>query len=190
MKLYGAEVHASPSSVTETVRSLLERDPKHPGSLGIAISEGLEYIQATEGYIYSLGSVLNHVLVHQTIIGQETMEQFDLVDEQPDVLIGCFGGGSNFRGFSLRFVGEVLAGKRECEFLASQSKAAANIAEGDYRYDFADHAGMTTLLKMYTLGHDADMQPIKAEGLTLWSRTRHELAQTSRTHPGKNPSQG
>jgi len=165
MKLYGAEVHPSPSDKTEVGRTVLERTPQHPGSLGIAVSEGLEYADQHEAFAYALGSVLNHVLLHQTIIGLETMKQFELVDEQPDLMIGCFGGGSNFGGFVLPFIGEILKGKRECEFLAAQSLAAPNITKGEYRYDFADHAGKTPLLKMYTLGHRAEMPPIKADGL-------------------------
>jgi len=165
MKLYGAEVHSSPSQLTEVGRNILKENPDHPGSLGIAISEGLEYAEKNEGFVYSLGSVLNHVLMHQTIIGLESIEQFNIVDEQPDLLIGCFGGGSNFGGFTLPFIGEVLKGKRECEFLASQSLAAPNISQGEYRYDFADHAGKTPLMKMYTLGHDVDTPPIYGDGL-------------------------
>jgi len=164
MKMYGAEVHPSPSQLTEVGKSVLKENPEHPGSLGIAISEGLEYAEKN-GFVYSLGSVLNHVLMHQTIIGLESIEQFNIVDEQPDLLIGCFGGGSNFGGFTLPFIGEVLKGKRECEFLASQSLAAPNISQGEYRYDFADHAGKTPLLKMYTLGHDVDTPPIYGDGL-------------------------
>ena len=165
MKMYGAEVHSSPSQITEVGKNILNKNPDHPGSLGIAISEALEYAEKTEGFVVSLGSVLNHVLMHQTIIGLETIKQFNIVEEQPDLLIGCFGGGSNFGGFTLPFIGEVLKGKRNCEFLASQSLAAPNISQGEYRYDFADHAGKTPLLKMYTLGHDADTPPIFGDGL-------------------------
>ena len=165
MKIYGAEVYPSPSNKTDVGRSILAEKPDHPGSLGIAISEGLEYAEKNEGFVYCLGSVLNHVLMHQTVIGLETMKQFDLVGEQPDLMIGCFGGGSNFGGFTLPFIGEVLKGERECEFLASQSLSAPNISQGEYRYDFADHAEKTPLLKMFTLGHRAEMPPIFADGL-------------------------
>lgn len=165
MKMYGGEVHASPSNLTETGREILKTNPDHPGSLGIAISEGLEYAGKREGIVYCLGSVLNHVLMHQTVIGLEAIEQFKIAEEQPDLMIGCFGGGSNFGGFTLPFIGETLKGKRKCEFLASQSLAAPNISQGEYRYDFADHAGKTPLLKMYTLGHDAEMPPIFGDGL-------------------------
>jgi tryptophan synthase beta chain len=165
MKMYGGEVHASPSNVTETGRSILKENPDHPGSLGIAISEGLEYAGKNEGFAYCLGSVLNHVLMHQTVIGLETIKQFNIVGEQPDLMIGCFGGGSNFGGFTLPFIGEVLRGKRKCGFLAAQSLSAPNISRGEYRYDFADHAGRTPLLKMYTLGHMVEMPPIFGDGL-------------------------
>ena len=165
MHLYGAEVYASPSNKTETGRKILAENPNHPGSLGIAISEGLEYADAHEGSVYCLGSVLNHVLLHQTIIGLETMKQFQLADDQPDLMVGCLGGGSNFGGFVLPFVGEVLKGKRECKFLAAQSLAAPNLIKGEYRYDFGDVAEHTPLMKMYTLGHKVEMPPIKADGL-------------------------
>jgi len=165
MKMYGGEVHPSPSKMTEVGRSVLQTNPNNPGSLGIAISEGLEYAGKNEGFVYCLGSVLNHVLMHQSVIGLETIQQFNIVGEQPDLLIGCFGGGSNFGGFTLPFIGEVLKGKRKCEFLAAQSLSAPNISRGEYRYDFADHAGKTPLLKMYTLGHKAEMPPIFGDGL-------------------------
>lgn len=165
MKMYGAEVHASPSKVTEVGKNILQKNSEHPGSLGIAISEGLEYAGKNKGFVYCLGSVLNHVLLHQTIIGLETIQQFKIAGEQPDMMIGCFGGGSNFGGFTLPFIGEVLKGDRECQFLAAQSLAAPNISQGEYRYDFADHAGKTPLLKMYTLGHEAEMPPIFGDGL-------------------------
>ena len=165
MKMYGGEVHASPSNITEVGKSILQTNPDHPGSLGIAISEGLEYAGKNEGFVYCLGSVLNHVLMHQSVIGLETSEQFNIVGEQPDLMIGCFGGGSNFGGFTLPLIGEVVKRKRKCEFLAAQSLAAPNISQGEYRYDFADHAGKTPLLKMYTLGHNAEMPPIFGDGL-------------------------
>jgi tryptophan synthase beta chain len=165
MKMYGGEVYASPSKITEIGRSILQTTPDHPGSLGIAISEGLEYARKNEEFVYCLGSVLNHVLMHQTVIGLETIEQFNIAGEQPDMMIGCFGGGSNFGGFTLPFIGEMLKGKRKCEFLAAQSLSAPNISQGEYRYDFADHAGTTPLLKMYTLGHKVEMPPIFGDGL-------------------------
>jgi tryptophan synthase beta chain len=165
MKLLGAEVYASPSKETAIGRQLLSQNPVHQGSLGIAVSEGLEYAESHEGSVYCLGSVLNHVLIHQSIIGLETIKQFELADESPDMIIGCLGGGSNFGGIALPFAGEVLQKKRKCEFLAAQSEAAPNLVKGEYRYDFGDVAEHTPLLKMYTLGHTAEMLPIKADGL-------------------------
>ena len=165
VQMYGGKVFASPSHETLVGRKILEKNPNHVGSLGIAVSEGLEYAEKNPGYAYCLGSVLNHVLIHQSIIGLETMKQFDQIDEKPDVMIGCLGGGSNFGGFILPFAGEVVKGKRKCRFLAAQSESAPNLSKGEYRYDFGDHAEKTPLLKMYTLGHQSDMAPIKADGL-------------------------
>ena len=165
MKLMGAEVYASPSKETNTGQTLLAKNSNHEGSLGIAVSEGLEYTEAHDGSVYCLGSVLNHVLIHQSIIGLETIKQFELIDDSPDLVVGCLGGGSNFGGLALPFAGEVLQKKRKCEFLAAQSEAAPNLVKGEYRYDFGDVAEHTPLLKMYTLGHKTEMVPIKADGL-------------------------
>jgi tryptophan synthase beta chain len=165
MKLLGATVHASPSKETKIGRELLAKDAKHPGSLGIAVSEGLEYASGRDGCVYSLGSVLNHVLIHQSIIGLEAIEQFKMIDDEPDLIVGCLGGGSNFGGIALPFAGEVLQKKRNCEFLAAQSEAAPNLVKGEYRYDFGDVVGHTPLLKMFTLGHQVEMVPIRADGL-------------------------
>ncbi len=165
MQMYGAKVYASPSDQTAFGRSLLAADPKHSGSLGIAVSEGLEYTDGGGDRVYCLGSVLNHVLIHQSIIGLESIKQFEKVDDSPDLVIGCLGGGSNFGGVALPFLGEVLQKKRECSFLAAQSAAAPNLVEGEYRYDFGDTAGHTPLMMMYTLGHAAEMTPIKSDGL-------------------------
>ncbi|MEM2916988.1 MAG: TrpB-like pyridoxal phosphate-dependent enzyme, partial [Candidatus Bathyarchaeia archaeon] len=165
MKLLGAQVNSSPSTLTKIGKEILSKNSGHPGSLGIAVSEGLEYTEAHEGSVYCLGSVLNHVLLHQSIIGLEAIKQFELIDEKPDLIVGCLGGGSNFGGIVLPFAGEVLQKKRECEFLASQSEAAPNLVEGEYRYDFGDVGEHTPLLKMYTLGHEKEMVPIKADGL-------------------------
>jgi tryptophan synthase beta chain len=165
MKLMGAEVYSSPSKETNTGQTLLAQNPNNQGSLGIAVSEGLEYAETHQGSVYCLGSVLNHVLIHQSIIGLEAIKQFELVDDSPDLIIGCLGGGSNFGGIALPFVGEVMQKKRECKFLAAQSEAAPNLVKGEYRYDFGDVAEHTPLLKMYTLGHKAEMVPIKADGL-------------------------
>lgn len=164
MQLLGADVYASPSPKTETGRRLYEENPEHPGSLSIAISEGLEDASRDPQAVYCLGSVLNHVLLHQTIIGLETQREFELFDDYPDVMISCLGGGSNFGGFVLPFVGDVLKKGKRIKFIAAQSKVAPNL-QGEYRYDFADHAEITPLLKMYTLGHKVEMEPIKADGL-------------------------
>ena len=165
MKIFGATVHPSPSKETKIGREILARNPEHPGSLGIAVSEGLEYTEKREGRVYCLGSVLNHVLLHQSVIGLETMKQFEMVDDEPDLIVACLGGGSNFGGIALPFAGEVLKKKRKCDFLAAQSMAAPNLVDGKYRYDFGDVGEHTPLLKMYTLGHKIEMPPIKADGL-------------------------
>ncbi|MFQ5837423.1 MAG: TrpB-like pyridoxal phosphate-dependent enzyme [Thermoplasmata archaeon] len=163
MKAYGAEVRASPSEYTDVGSGLLREDSQHPGSLGIAVSEGLEEAKKDPKTIYCLGSVLNHVLLHQTIIGLETKKQLEMVDDYPDVMISCLGGGSNFGGFVLPFMADAIGGRR-VRFIATQSEAAPNL-QGEYRYDFADHAGLTPMLKMYTLGHKKEMKPIRADGL-------------------------
>ncbi len=165
MQMYGARVYASPSDQTAFGRGLLSVDPRHPGSLGIAVSEGLEYTDLGEDRVYCLGSVLNHVLIHQSVIGLESIRQFEKIGDSPDLVIGCLGGGSNFGGIALPFLGEVLQGRRECEFLAAQSEAAPNLVKGEYRYDYGDTAGHTPLMMMYTLGHDKSMTPIKSDGL-------------------------
>jgi tryptophan synthase beta chain len=164
MKMLGAEVYASPSDKTKAGKTLYEKNNKHPGSLSIAISEGLEDSQKDAEAAYSLGSVLNHVLMHQSIIGLETQKQFEKIDMYPNVMISCLGGGSNFGGFVLPFVGDVLTKKKKIRFIAAQSQSAPNL-QGEYRYDFADHAKMTPQLKMYTLGHQTDFKPIKGDGL-------------------------
>jgi len=164
MKLLGAEVYASPSNRTEFGRTLYQKDPNHPGSLGIAISEGLEESQKDPKAIYSLGSVLNHVLMHQTIIGLETKKQFEKEGVYPDIMISCLGGGSNFGGFTLPFFYDVLKEGKKIRFIAAQSQSSPNL-QAEYRYNFADHAEIAPLLKMYTLGHHYEMPPIKGDGL-------------------------
>jgi len=189
MKLFGAKVYSSPSKETKMGRETLSKNPNSPGSLGIAISEGLEYTETHNGSVYCLGSVLNHVLTHQSVIGQETIKQFDSIDEKPDLIVGCLGGGSNFGGIALPFIGEVLKKKRECKFLASQSLAAPNLSKGEYRYDFGDVGEHTPLLKVYTLGHKAEMLPIKADGLRyhaaapIISLLRHHNIIESKAYP-------
>lgn len=165
MRIFGAEVNPSPSMVTDFGRSLLAKDPKHPGSLGIAISEALETCVKDGNAKYSLGSVLNHVMLHQTIIGQETMLQFQKLGEKPDTLIGCVGGGSNFAGFTFPFIGQKLKGKLDTEFIAVEPRVVPSLTAGKFEYDFGDTAGMTPLLMMYTLGHDFVPSPIHAGGL-------------------------
>jgi tryptophan synthase beta chain len=164
MRLYGAKVFASPSNQTEAGRELLKEDADHDGSLGIAVSEGIEQALSDEKTIYSLGSVLNHVLMHQTVIGLETQKQFDLVEDYPDVVISCLGGGSNFGGIALPFMGDRLTKGKDVQFIAAQSEVAPNLT-GEYKYDFADHAELTPMLKMTTLGHQLKMDPIKGDGL-------------------------
>jgi len=131
----------------------------------MAISEGMEDARKDPKAVYCLGSVLNHVLLHQTIIGLETRRQFEIFDDYPDVMISCLGGGSNFGGLVLPFVRDVLKEGREIRFIAAQSEVARNLL-GEYKYDFADHAETTPLIKMYTLGHKVEMEPIRADGLT------------------------
>jgi len=164
MEMYGAEVHASPSDKTDVGRSLFEKNPSHNGSLGIAISEGLEDAKKDKKAIYCLGSVLNHVLMHQTIIGLESKKQFEIFDDYPDLVISCIGGGSNFGGFAIPFLHDVLKEGKKTKFIAAQSQVSPNL-QGEYRYDFADYAEQTPLLKMYTLGHKIEMGPIKGDGL-------------------------
>ncbi|RLG87021.1 MAG: TrpB-like pyridoxal phosphate-dependent enzyme, partial [Thermoprotei archaeon] len=165
MQLYGAEVYPSPSKLTEFGRKLLREDPNHPGSLGIAISEALEDVLSDEKARYCLGSVLNHVLLHQTVIGLEAMKQLEVIGEYPDVVIGCVGGGSNFAGIAYPFLEHRLRGKREIKFIAAEPKACPSLTQGEYRYDFGDTAQLTPLLKMYTVGHRYRVPPIHAGGL-------------------------
>jgi len=163
METWKAEVIPSPSKLTESGRKILEKDPNCPGSLGIAISEAVETAVKSENAKYSLGSVLNHVLLHQTIIGLEVKKQLELLDLKPDYLIGCVGGGSNYAGFSYPFVKDAV--KEGIELIAVEPKACPTLTSGEYRYDFGDTAGLTPLLMMYTLGHDFIPPPIHAGGL-------------------------
>jgi len=166
MKLYGAEVVPSPSDRTEVGRRFLKEDQEHPGSLGIAISEAIEVAVKDEKTKYSLGSVLNHVLLHQTVIGLEVMEQLNRLDLKPDVMIGCVGGGSNFAGFTFPAIGKVLRGEEKgTRFLAVEPVACPSMTKGEYKYDFGDTGKTTPLIKMYTLGCDFVPRPIHAGGL-------------------------
>jgi tryptophan synthase beta chain len=162
METWGATVHRSPSELTAAGRANAE----HPtGSLGIAISEAVEVAAGREDTNYSLGSVLNHVCLHQTVIGQEAAAQMAIAGEQPDVVIGCVGGGSNFAGLAFPFVREVLRGKAQMRFLAAEPAACPTLTRGVYRYDFGDTAGLTPLMPMFTLGHDFVPPPMHAGGL-------------------------
>ena len=165
METMGADVTASPSKNTKFGRSLLESDPNNTGSLGIAISEAIEDCLAHETTRYCLGSVLNHVLLHQTIIGQEAKKQFQMIDVEPDVLCGCIGGGSNFAGFAYPFIADKLKEKSETQFVACEPTAVPSTTRGVYTYDFGDTAEMTPLIKMYTIGHKYQPPPIHAGGL-------------------------
>ena len=166
MQTYGADVYASPSDRTNSGRSILAKDPNSTGSLGIAISEAVE-VAATSGgkKKYSLGSVLNHVLMHQTVIGEEALKQMELAGEYPDIVIGCVGGGSNFGGFAFPFVRDKLTKGKKTRIVAVEPTAAPSLTKGKYLYDFGDTVGTTPLMKMYTLGHSFLPAPIHAGGL-------------------------
>ena len=165
MEAYGAKVHASPSHMTNTGRGFLQSDPEHPGSLGIAISEAVEDCATHEDTKYALGSVLNHVLTHQSVVGQEARLQMQELDDDPDYVVGCIGGGSNYAGLSYPFMRDKLRGKSETEFVAVESKAVPSTTRGEYRYDYGDTGGMAPLVKMYTVGHTYQCPPIHAGGL-------------------------
>ena len=165
MHTWGATVHSSPTRHTDTGRKILEQDPECPGSLGIAISEAIEDTVKHPGTKYALGSVLNHVCLHQSIVGQECIKQMELAGEKPDVVIGCVGGGSNFAGISFPFIRENLAKKSNCRILAVEPTVCASLTKGKLRYDFGDTAEMTPLMMMYTLGHDFMPPSIHAGGL-------------------------
>ncbi len=165
MQLYGGEVIPSPSDQTTFGKKMLKEDPNHPGSLGIAISEAVEDALNNENAYYSLGSVLNHVLLHQSVIGLETQKQLNIAGETPDVMVGCVGGGSNFAGAIAPFIKEHIDGKINCKFLAAEPESCPTLTQGKYAYDFGDTAGMTPLLKMYTLGHDFVPSSVHAGGL-------------------------
>lgn len=166
MQTFGATVHASPTNLTDAGRSILEQDPQNMGSLGIAISEAVEVAAKSGGTTkYSLGSVLNHVLLHQTVIGQEALLQLAKADDYPDVVIGCVGGGSNMAGLAFPFMGEALRKGLRTRFLAAEPMSCPSLTKGIYAYDFGDTVGMTPLVKMHTLGHDFMPPGIHAGGL-------------------------
>ncbi len=165
METWGAKVIPSPSLYTETGKRIIEKDPENPGSLGIAISEAVEEALNSDDTHYSLGSVLNHVLLHQTVIGLEAKKQFEKIGQYPDIIIGSAGGGSNFAGLSLPFMMDRLEGSKDPRFIAVEPLSCPTLTEGRYEYDFGDTAGMTPLMKMHTLGHDFIPPSIHAGGL-------------------------
>jgi tryptophan synthase beta chain len=165
METYGATVHASPTDLTQAGHNILEEDPNSPGSLGIAISEAIEDAATHGDAKYSLGSVLNHVLLHQTVIGQEAIEQMEMAGEYPDVVVGCVGGGSNFGGIVLPFIRENLKVGHDTRILAVEPSSCPTLTKGRYVYDFGDTAGTTPMMKMYTLGHTFVPSGIHAGGL-------------------------
>ena len=165
MNAYGATVHASPTSITQAGQGILTADPNSPGSLGIAISEAVEVAAQDPDAKYALGSVLNHVLLHQTVVGQEAVKQMEKAGEMPDVVIAPFGGGSNFAGLSFPFLGKNLTEGTNIRCIASEPTSCPKLTRGQFRYDFGDTVGMTPLLPMYTLGHNFVPAPIHAGGL-------------------------
>jgi len=167
IETYGATVHASPSHHTEYGKRVLAQNPGHTGSLGVAISEAIEKVVTDPAHKskYSLGSVLNHVMLHQTVIGQEVRTQLAMADEKPDYVIGCIGGGSNFAGISFPLIYDRMKGKNSAEFIAVEPSSCPSPTKGEFRYDFGDTAGMTPLIKMYTLGKDYMPSAIHAGGL-------------------------
>ncbi|GAC1445324.1 MAG: TrpB-like pyridoxal phosphate-dependent enzyme [Chloroflexota bacterium] len=165
MHTYGAEVFASPSDRTHSGRAILADNPDSTGSLGIAISEAVEDAATHDDTNYSLGSVLNHVLLHQTVIGIEAKEQMQMAGEYPDTVIGCVGGGSNFAGLSYPFLHDKLVSGKKVQVVAVEPSACPTLTRGSFRYDFGDTAGLTPLVQMYTLGHSFVPEPIHAGGL-------------------------
>ena len=166
MNTWGGTVYPSPSTRTEAGRNILAENPTSPGSLGIAISEAVEMAMKSDDTHYALGSVLNHVLLHQTIIGEEALKQMEMAGEYPDVVIGPFGGGSNFAGLAFPFIRGNLAGnKPQVRCVASEPAGCPKLSRGEFRYDYGDTVGMTPLLPMYTLGHNFVPPPIHAGGL-------------------------
>jgi tryptophan synthase beta chain len=165
METFGATVHPSPSDLTQSGRAVLAEHPDSTGSLGIAISEAVEMAAGDPNARYALGSVLNHVLMHQTVIGEEALKQFELAGDTPDIVVGCTGGGSNFGGLTFPFLREKLAGRMDPVIRAVEPAACPSLTRGRYAYDFGDTAGLTPLLKMHTLGHEFIPDPIHAGGL-------------------------
>ena len=165
MNTWGAKVHPSPSNATEVGKKILSQDPNTTGSLGIAISEAIEVAASDEHTKYALGSVLNHVKLHQTIVGQEALKQMEKAGDLPDIVIAPFGGGSNFSGLAFPFLRLNLKEGKSIRCIASEPSSCPKLTRGIFRYDFGDTVGMTPLLPMYTLGHDFVPAPIHAGGL-------------------------
>ena len=162
MEMFGGKVHASPSMDTEFGRKILKESPDSPGSLGIAISEALEVVLKSKDARYALGSVLNHVLLHQTIVGLEAKKQMEKAGEFPDIMIGCCGGGSNFAGLIFPFLADQLAGGKKIRYIGVEPESCPSLTKGEYRYDFGDMSKKTPLLKMKTMGSDFMPSPIHA----------------------------
>ena len=165
METFGAEVRPSPSPTTGAGKRILEEVPQSTGSLGIAISEAVEVAAQNEDTSYALGSVLNHVLLHQTVIGLETKRQMEMAGEQPDFVVGCVGGGSNYAGFSYPFMADKMAGRLDATFIGTDPAACPTLTKGQFAYDFGDTGEMTPLVPMYTLGHTFVPEPVHAGGL-------------------------
>jgi tryptophan synthase beta chain len=165
MQVFGAVVTPSPSMSTRAGKDILTKSPNHQGSLGTAISEAVELARMTPGCKYTLGSVMNHVTLHQTVIGLEAEKQMEMAGDYPDIVIGCFGGGSNFGGISFPFLRHNFSGERNTRFIAAESVSCPKLTQGRFEYDFGDEAGYTPLLPMYTLGHDFQPSNIHAGGL-------------------------
>jgi tryptophan synthase beta chain len=165
MQTWGANVVASPSNTTNAGKSILSKDPENSGSLGIAISEAVEAAVKGENTKYTLGSVLNHVILHQTVIGLESEKQMEIAGEYPDIVIGCFGGGSNFSGISFPFLRHKLTEGKDIRVIAAEPASCPKLTRGKFEYDFGDTVGLTPLLPMYTLGHDFQPADIHAGGL-------------------------
>jgi tryptophan synthase beta chain len=165
MQVFGALVTPSPSMSTRAGKDILTRTPNHQGSLGTAISEAVELARMTPGCKYTLGSVMNHVTLHQTVIGLEAEKQMEMTGEYPDIVIGCFGGGSNFGGITFPYMRHNFSGERNTRFIAAEPASCPKLTKGKFEYDFGDEAGYTPLLPMYTLGHDFQPSNIHAGGL-------------------------
>ncbi len=165
MRTFGAQVTGSPSMSTRAGKDIITRDPSHQGSLGTAISEAIELATTTPNCKYTLGSVLNHVTLHQTVIGLEAEKQMEMAGEYPDIVIGCFGGGSNFGGISFPFMRHNILDGKTTEFIAAEPESCPKLTRGVFRYDFGDEAGYTPLLPMFTLGHEFRPANIHAGGL-------------------------